>query len=100
MVQALQDFLKQNKESDVLTLRDPDTDFQIEKFKELVEDFRNSNEGSRPSWRYIIRHISFDSILLSTSTISNRGVSVGNLMYMIRPQLAPNSAQDLLCCQM
>ncbi|KAL8533880.1 hypothetical protein ACS0TY_010058 [Phlomoides rotata] len=48
---ALQDFLKQNKESDVLTLTDPDTDFQIEKFKELVEDLRNSNEGSRPSWR-------------------------------------------------
>ncbi|KAL0336330.1 UNVERIFIED_CONTAM: Transcription factor [Sesamum radiatum] len=29
----------------------PDTDFQFEKFKELVEDLRSCNEGSRPSWR-------------------------------------------------
>ncbi|KAK4402949.1 Transcription factor [Sesamum angolense] len=48
---AVQDFLKQNKESDLLTCRNPDTDFQFEKFKELVEDLRSCNEGSRPSWR-------------------------------------------------
>ncbi|KAI3467376.1 hypothetical protein Pfo_024039 [Paulownia fortunei] len=48
---ALQDFLKQNKESDLLTFGNSDTDFQLEKFKELVEDLRSSNEGSRPSWR-------------------------------------------------
>lgn len=51
MVQALQEFLKQNKESDLLTFTNPDTDFQLEKFKDLVEDLRNSNEGGRPSWR-------------------------------------------------
>ncbi|KAK6159997.1 hypothetical protein DH2020_003378 [Rehmannia glutinosa] len=48
---ALQDFLKQNKESDVLAFGNPDTDFQLEKFKELVEDLRSSDEGNRPSWR-------------------------------------------------
>ncbi|KAL0421146.1 UNVERIFIED_CONTAM: Transcription factor [Sesamum latifolium] len=48
---AVQDFLKQNKESDLLTCGNPDTDFRFEKFKELVEDLRSSNEGSRPSWR-------------------------------------------------
>lgn len=48
---ALQDFLKQNKESDVFTFASPDTDFQLEKFKDLLEDLRNDDEGSRPSWR-------------------------------------------------
>ncbi|KAI3452820.1 hypothetical protein Pfo_009483 [Paulownia fortunei] len=49
---VLQDFLKQNKESDDLpTIRNSDTDFQLEKFKELVEDLRSCNEGSRSSWR-------------------------------------------------
>lgn len=51
MVQALQDFLKQNKESDILTFSNPDVDFQLEKFKDLVEDLTNDDEGSRPSWR-------------------------------------------------
>ncbi|KAL0327190.1 UNVERIFIED_CONTAM: Transcription factor [Sesamum angustifolium] len=48
---VLQDFLKQNNENDLLTTRNSDTDFQLEKFKELVEDLRSSNQGSRSSWR-------------------------------------------------
>ncbi|KAL3824152.1 hypothetical protein ACJIZ3_020181 [Penstemon smallii] len=48
---VLRDFLKENKESDQLTLKNPDDDFQFEKFKELVEDLRSTNEGSKPSWR-------------------------------------------------
>ncbi|GFP86169.1 myb-related protein b [Phtheirospermum japonicum] len=55
---ALQDFLKQNKESDVLEFGNTDTNIQLEKFKELVEDLRSSNEGSRPSWR---EHDVYDS---------------------------------------
>lgn len=51
MVQAIQDFLKQKKGSDLLPLRSPNTDFQLEKFKELVEDLRSSDEGSRQSSR-------------------------------------------------
>ncbi|KAL0408676.1 UNVERIFIED_CONTAM: Transcription factor [Sesamum radiatum] len=48
---VLHDFLKQNNENDLLTTRNSDTDFQLEKFKELVEDLRSSNQGSRSSWR-------------------------------------------------
>ncbi|KAL0296918.1 UNVERIFIED_CONTAM: Transcription factor [Sesamum radiatum] len=48
---VLQDFLKQNNENDLLTTRNSDTDFQLEKFKKLVEDLRSSNQGSRSSWR-------------------------------------------------
>ncbi|KAK6116462.1 hypothetical protein DH2020_049755 [Rehmannia glutinosa] len=48
---VLQDYLKQNKESDLPTIENSDTDFQLEKFKELVEDLRSCNEGSRSSWR-------------------------------------------------
>ncbi|KAK4423759.1 Transcription factor [Sesamum alatum] len=49
---VLQDFLKQNNESDLLTIRNSDTDSQLEKFKELVEDLRSSNQGSGGScWR-------------------------------------------------
>ncbi|KAL3654212.1 Transcription factor [Castilleja foliolosa] len=55
---ALQDFLKQNKESDVLEFGNTDTNIQLEKFKDLMEDLRSSNEGSRPSWR---EHDVYDS---------------------------------------
>ncbi|XP_012847460.1 PREDICTED: myb-related protein B [Erythranthe guttata] len=48
---ALQDFLKQKKESDVLPFENPDPDFQLEKFEEMVEDLRSGDEYSRPSWR-------------------------------------------------
>ncbi|XP_051146288.1 transcription factor MYB88-like [Andrographis paniculata] len=42
---AIQDFLKQNKE--VVMFRSQDTDFQIEKLRELVEDLTSSNGWSR-----------------------------------------------------
>lgn len=47
----LQDFLNQTKESDTLRGDSPDMDFQLEAFKDLIEDLRSSNEGSHPSWR-------------------------------------------------
>ncbi|EXB63846.1 Myb-related protein B [Morus notabilis] len=47
----LQDFLHQNKESDILGYRISDFDFQLEDFKDLLDDLRSNNEGSRPSWR-------------------------------------------------
>ncbi|GER55936.1 duplicated homeodomain-like superfamily protein [Striga asiatica] len=50
---VLQNFLKQNKESDTpIMSSNSDADFRIEKLKELVEeDLRSSNEGSVSSWR-------------------------------------------------
>lgn len=43
MSQVLQDFLEQNKESE--TIRNSDTDFQVEKFKELAEELTRWNEA-------------------------------------------------------
>ncbi|XP_057950230.1 transcription factor MYB88 isoform X3 [Malania oleifera] len=48
---ALQDFLNQSKESDMLRFKFSGMDFQLEDFKDLVDDLRSSEEGSRPSWR-------------------------------------------------
>lgn len=48
---VLQDFLKQNKEGDLLTFKDSDTNFQLKKFKELMENVTCSNECSVPPWR-------------------------------------------------
>ncbi|KAH6805277.1 Duplicated homeodomain-like superfamily protein [Perilla frutescens var. frutescens] len=48
---VLQDFMKQNKESKLLTITNGDADFQLEKFKESAEDIRCFDEGSRSSWR-------------------------------------------------
>ncbi|XP_073140452.1 transcription factor MYB124 isoform X2 [Henckelia pumila] len=47
----LQNFLKQNKESDLLMHKDSDTSCQLKKFKELMENITCSNECSVPSWR-------------------------------------------------
>ncbi|XP_030482831.2 transcription factor MYB124 isoform X1 [Cannabis sativa] len=48
---VLQDFLNQSKESDILRYKLSDFDFQLEDFKDLLDDLKSSNEGSRPSWR-------------------------------------------------
>ncbi|KAM7484341.1 hypothetical protein LguiA_000350 [Lonicera macranthoides] len=48
---VLQDFLNQSKESDVLGFKISEIDFQLESFKDLVDDLRSGNEGSRPSYR-------------------------------------------------
>ncbi|KAL7110214.1 hypothetical protein ACP275_05G010900 [Erythranthe tilingii] len=48
---VLQDFLKENEEVDLLTIKNSDIDFNVEKFKELVEDLRSCDDGSRSSWR-------------------------------------------------
>ena len=50
-IQVLQDFLNQSKENDIFRYTISDIDFQLEDFKDLLEDLRSSNEGSRPSWR-------------------------------------------------
>ena len=52
--QALQDFLNQSKEWDILNYRFPDIDLQLEDFKDLVDDLRCCNEGSQQSWRQYI----------------------------------------------
>ncbi|KAK9028087.1 hypothetical protein V6N11_067902 [Hibiscus sabdariffa] len=45
---VLQDFLNQSKENDTLRYTFSDIDFQIEDFKDLLEDLRSTNQ---PSWR-------------------------------------------------
>ncbi|KAJ7953777.1 MYB transcription factor [Quillaja saponaria] len=46
---VLQDFLNQNKETDILRYKIPD--LQLEVLKDMIEDLRSSDEGSRSSWR-------------------------------------------------
>ncbi|KAF3431429.1 hypothetical protein FNV43_RR26160 [Rhamnella rubrinervis] len=48
---VLQDFLNHNKDTDILRYRISDFDFDLDEFKDLLDDLRSSNEGSRPSWR-------------------------------------------------
>ncbi|CDY45195.1 BnaA06g33990D [Brassica napus] len=48
---ALQDFFNKSKENDLFRYGLPDIDFQLEEFKDLVEDLRSSNEDSQASWR-------------------------------------------------
>lgn len=52
MVQVLQDFFNKSKENDIFRYGLPDIDFQLEEFKDLVEDLRSSNEDSQASWRF------------------------------------------------
>ncbi|XP_022726244.1 transcription factor MYB88-like isoform X2 [Durio zibethinus] len=47
----LQDFLNQSKKNDIFRCTISDIDFELEDFKDLLEDLRSSNEGTRPSWR-------------------------------------------------
>nr|XP_043624145.1 transcription factor MYB124 [Erigeron canadensis] len=48
---AVQDFLKQTKENDVLGFNISDMDFQLENIKDRLQDIRNCDEGSQQSWR-------------------------------------------------
>ncbi|KAJ6351187.1 hypothetical protein OIU78_007173 [Salix suchowensis] len=48
---VLQDFLNRSKENDLFGQKICDIDFKLEDFKDLIEDLRISNDGSRPSWR-------------------------------------------------
>ncbi|XP_021887851.1 transcription factor MYB124 isoform X1 [Carica papaya] len=48
---VLQDFLNRNKDNESLKYRISGIDFQLEDFKDLIEDLRSSNEGSQRSWR-------------------------------------------------
>ncbi|ESQ35374.1 hypothetical protein EUTSA_v10007659mg [Eutrema salsugineum] len=48
---VLQDFLNKGKENDLFRYGIPDIDFQIDEFKDLVEDLRSSYEENQPSWR-------------------------------------------------
>jgi myb proto-oncogene protein len=50
-IQVLQDFLNRSKENDLFGQKICDIDFKLEDFKDLIEDLRISNDGSRPSWR-------------------------------------------------
>ncbi|CAI0627777.1 unnamed protein product [Linum tenue] len=47
----LQDFLKRNKGDEIPSYTISDIDIQLEDFKDLIEELRNSSDGSHPSWR-------------------------------------------------
>ncbi|VVB03921.1 unnamed protein product [Arabis nemorensis] len=47
---VLQDFLNKSKENDLFRYGIPDIDFQLDEFKDLVEDL-SSNDDSQASWR-------------------------------------------------
>ncbi|KAK3025370.1 hypothetical protein RJ639_044910 [Escallonia herrerae] len=63
---VLQDFLNQTKETEIFKVSD--ADFQLESFKDLVEDLRSCNEGSQPSWRQPDLYESPDSSEYSTGS--------------------------------
>ncbi|CAN1187861.1 Transcription factor MYB88 [Linum perenne] len=48
---VLQNFLKSGKGDEVTSYTLPDTDFELEDFKDLMEDLRSSSDGSHSSWR-------------------------------------------------
>uniref|UniRef100_A0A2P2JZC8 MYB family protein n=1 Tax=Rhizophora mucronata TaxID=61149 RepID=A0A2P2JZC8_RHIMU len=48
---VLQDYLNRSKETDSPRHGISDIDFQLEDFKDLMEDLRSSNDGSQPLWR-------------------------------------------------
>ncbi|CAH2045702.1 unnamed protein product, partial [Thlaspi arvense] len=48
---VLQDFLNKSKENDIFRYGIPEMDFQLEEFKDLIEELRSSNEDSQASWR-------------------------------------------------
>lgn len=48
---VLQDFLNHTKENDLVRFKLSDIDFQLENFKDLLEDLRSSNEDGQHSWR-------------------------------------------------
>ncbi|VVA91296.1 unnamed protein product [Arabis nemorensis] len=48
---VLQDFLNKGKETDLFRYGIPDIDFQLEEFKDLVEDLRSGYEDNQLSWR-------------------------------------------------
>uniref|UniRef100_A0A6N2M599 Uncharacterized protein n=1 Tax=Salix viminalis TaxID=40686 RepID=A0A6N2M599_SALVM len=50
---VLQDFLNRSKENDLLGQKICDIDFKFHDFKDLIEDLRSINDGSRPSWRQL-----------------------------------------------
>ncbi|KAF9673892.1 hypothetical protein SADUNF_Sadunf10G0071100 [Salix dunnii] len=50
---VLQDFLSRSKENDLLEEKIFDIDFKFDDFRDLIEDLRSSNDGSRPSWRQL-----------------------------------------------
>ncbi|XP_042052887.1 transcription factor MYB124-like isoform X1 [Salvia splendens] len=83
---ALQDFLKQNKESDLFTLTNPDVDLQLEKFKDFVEDLTNDDEGSRPSWR--------EPDLYESSTASSEYSAGSTLLPIIQGDKADGSQAE------
>ncbi|KAJ4888418.1 myb domain protein 88 [Raphanus sativus] len=48
---VLQDFLNKSKENDIFRCGLPEMDYQLEEFKDLVEDLRSSNEDIQASYR-------------------------------------------------
>ncbi|XVF09624.1 hypothetical protein REPUB_Repub07fG0109900 [Reevesia pubescens] len=75
---VLQDILNQSQENDIFRYTISDIDFQLEDFKDLLEDL-SSNEGSRP-------------------TLTDDLYVLGNLICMRHLQPAPNIVQSQQWC--
>ncbi|XP_010527883.1 PREDICTED: uncharacterized protein LOC104805146 [Tarenaya hassleriana] len=65
---VLQEFLNKSKDNDIFRYGIPDIYFQLEGFKDLVENPRSSNEESQPSWRQPDLHDSPASSEYSTGS--------------------------------
>ncbi|CAN1198789.1 Transcription factor MYB88 [Linum perenne] len=79
---VLQDYLKKGNEDEIPSYAISDLDFQLEDFKDLIEDLRSSSDGSHISWRH--------PALYEGSPASSEFSTGSSLM----PYLAPNGSQD------
>ncbi|CAN1349064.1 Transcription factor MYB124 [Linum perenne] len=79
---VLQDYLKKGNEDEIPSYAISDLDFQLEDFKDLIEDLRSSSDGSHISWRH--------PALYEGSPASSEFSTGSSLM----PYPAPNGSQD------
>ncbi|CAN1349067.1 hypothetical protein LINPERPRIM_LOCUS41692 [Linum perenne] len=82
-MQVLQDYLKKGNEDEIPSYAISDLDFQLEDFKDLIEDLRSSSDGSHISWRH--------PALYEGSPASSEFSTGSSLM----PYPAPNGSSDL-----
>ncbi|KAL0657833.1 hypothetical protein Bca4012_078418 [Brassica carinata] len=91
---VLQDFFNKSKENDIFRYGLPDIDFQLEEFKDLVEDLRSSNEDSQASWRQPDLH---DSPASSDYSSGSTTMPHSSGDQTQQPMLLPDNEQvDLL----
>ncbi|KAJ8773693.1 hypothetical protein K2173_006343 [Erythroxylum novogranatense] len=83
---VLQDFQNRSKENDSLRQGIPDSDFQLEDFKDLIEDLRSITDGNQPLWR---------QPELYESPASSEYSSGSNLMSYTAPEKTEEAHTDI-----